>query len=177
VVQVWTERLREWLAAQVLQPLVAAVNAAHKVWSRVLLHSFRVHRCRALQLRGRRRSCVQVALPMFKVFRLRALGLLLGLRVWLNQSMDATPAGRGLPCSALAWAVTAEVLMRGRGAAQCFAKCPFTCQFDRLCDQLCRSLDRLFDPFAKHWCCMIWWGPARTDSCNFAGRLFISMIK
>ena len=29
--QVWTERLREWLAAQVLQPLVAAVNTAHKV--------------------------------------------------------------------------------------------------------------------------------------------------
>lgn len=33
--QVWTERLREWLAAQVLQPLVAAVTATHKVHPRV----------------------------------------------------------------------------------------------------------------------------------------------
>ena len=44
-VQVWTERMREWLASQLLQPLVAAINAAHKVLDPVL-HSSPHHPAR-----------------------------------------------------------------------------------------------------------------------------------
>lgn len=36
--QVWTERMREWLASQLLQPLVAAINAAHKVLNYTPIH-------------------------------------------------------------------------------------------------------------------------------------------
>lgn len=36
--EVWTERLREWLAARVLQPLVAAVASAHEPVNAVSTH-------------------------------------------------------------------------------------------------------------------------------------------